>query len=263
VAPGPVGDQGVGVHILHQLAGHPRRGEEVVELEAHAGDAVFHAVERLGVLQVDERQAGVVLEHPHLEDAHHRELLEPRQDRRRRDEALGRDQGHLLAQAHPQRPCQVGPQHDAEGARLQIVKAAEAHVLGEVGHLVLGVRQHAADQRAAHGLVEGQHALGLHEGRRGAHLRVSGRVVGDPLPVGQLAVEAGDLHMGRDAQDARAQLGLEAVHHRQHDDQRRHAEGNAQHRDQRNEGYEAIAALRPPPGAGVAQPDEEFVGHQQ
>jgi hypothetical protein len=78
-----------------------------------------------------------------------------------------------------------------------------------------------------------------------AHTRVLGGIVGHPLPVAQLAVEAGDLHVGGHAEDARAQLGLKAVHHRQHDDQRRHAQRDAQHRDQRNEGNESIAALRP------------------
>jgi hypothetical protein len=44
------------------------------------------------------------------------------------------------------------------------------------------------------------------------------------------------------AQDAVAKLILEAVHHRQHDDQRRDAERDAGHRDQRDERDERVAA---------------------
>jgi hypothetical protein len=44
-----------------------------------------------------------------------------------------------------------------------------------------------------------------------------------------------------DAEDARAQLLLEAVHHRQHHDQRRDAEREPEHRNQRDEGDEAVA----------------------
>ena len=57
-------------------------------------------------------------------------------------------------------------------------------------------------------------------------------------------------------QNAAAQFLLEAVHHRQHDNQRRHAQGNAQHGDQRNEGNEVVAPL----GARIAQADQQFVG---
>jgi len=41
--------------------------------------------------------------------------------------------------------------------------------------------------------------------------------------------KAGDLDMRRHPQNAAAQFVLKAVHHRQHDNQRRHAQRNAQH----------------------------------
>jgi len=43
---------------------------------------------------------------------------------------------------------------------------------------------------------------------------------GDGAPVGQPVVDAGDLHVRGDAKDAGADLLLEAVHHREHHDQR-------------------------------------------
>ena len=78
------------------------------------------------------------------------------------------------------------------------------------------------------------------------------------LPVAQSVVGAHYLQVRRDAQDARADFLLEAVHHRQHHDQRHHPQADAQHGDQRDEGDEMVAAL----GAGVTQADEKFVGLQ-
>ena len=60
-------------------------------------------------------------------------------------------------------------------------------------------------------------------------------------------------------QHAVAHFLLEAVHHRQHDDQRRHAERDAGHRDAGDEGDEAVAAPGAA-GARVAPADLQFVG---
>ena len=67
--------------------------------------------------------------------------------------------------------------------------------------------------------------------------------------------------MGNHAEDALAQFLLEAVHDRQHDDQRRHPEGEAGHGDQRDEGNEAVGYAFARLGARVSQTDEEFVVH--
>ena len=75
------------------------------------------------------------------------------------------------------------------------------------------------------------------------------------MPVGDAAGEAAYLDMRGDREDARAQLLLEAVHHRQYDDQRRDAQGDAQHRHRGDERHEAVAA-RAAARAGVAQSDE-------
>jgi len=53
--------------------------------------------------------------------------------------------------------------------------------------------------------------------------------------------ETADFDVRCDRQDPVAQFELKPVHHRQHDDQRRDAEGNAGHRDQRYEGDERVA----------------------
>ena len=51
----------------------------------------------------------------------------------------------------------------------------------------------------------------------------------------------------------------EAVHHRQHNDQRHHAERDADHRNAGNKRNEPIASTCATAGARVAQPDAKFV----
>jgi hypothetical protein len=67
--------------------------------------------------------------------------------------------------------------------------------------------------------------------------------------------------MRDDGENARPQFGLKTVHHRQHDDQRRNAQRDAAHRDQRDEGNEVVVLL----GARIAQADQQLVGkgHQR
>ena len=125
-----------------------------------------------------------------------------------------------------ERARQFGAEHDAELARSAGRRGCRSSCAAlEVGHLLLGLGQDAAHHDAAHLLVEGQHALRLDVGRGGAHTsdcaRPAARSCGQsasspPVP--------GNLDVRGDAENARAQFLLEAVHHRQHDDQRRHAE---------------------------------------
>ena len=85
-------------------------------------------------------------------------------------------------------------------------------------------------------------------------------VRGDGRPVHELR-DAADLDVRRDGEDAVAQLFLEPVHHRQDDNQRRDAERDAGHRDERDEGDERVAAGALA-GARVAQADGQFVRRQ-
>lgn len=150
---------------------------------------------------------------------------------------------------------------DVERIGRQQIKTAALHMRAEIGNLVFLVGQDATHQRAAHRLPVGEHALRLHEGRRCGDARLLRRLPGNALPASHFAVGTADLHVRNDGQDAAAQLGLEAVHHRQDDDQRSDAERDTAHRDQRNEGNEMIAPL----GARIAQADQQFVrqGHRQ
>ena len=90
-----------------------------------------------------------------------------------------------------------------------------------------------------------------HAGHR-AQLRDFRAVVGD---AGGLVDE--DVR-GR-SEDARLQLALQAGHQRQRDDQRHHADGDAERRDQRDDGDEHLPAF----GQQIAERDLQLERHDQ
>jgi hypothetical protein len=234
------------------------RGEEVVELEAHAGHVGAELIERLRVLQVDQSKPGVGIGDAGLERADQRELLEARDHAGGRDQALRRDQRDLVARQHAERAREIDAEHHAELARLQRIERSRAHVAAEIGDLRFFLGQDAAHDRAAHRLPGREHRLRLHEWGSGEHVRAAGGELRYRRPIGQAIVERDDLHVRGDAEDARAYLLLEAVHHREHDDQRPHADEDADHRDEGVDADEAIAA----PCPRVAQADKELVSHE-
>ena len=67
------------------------------------------------------------------------------------------------------------------------------------------------------------------------------------------------LDVRNDAQHAVTHLFLKAVHHTQHDDERRHPQRNAQHGHARDEGNEPVAPRRTA-RTRVAPTQHEFVG---
>src|SRR3954469_16005244 len=81
--------------------------------------------------------------------------------------------------------------------------------------------------------------------------------VGDRFPIGQPIIGAADLHVRGNAEDARAHFLLEAVHDREHHDQRPDADRDADHRHERVDADETVAA----PGAQIAQADEKLISH--
>ena len=144
----PVADIGVGIDDPGQLAGDARRLEQVVDLEPHAADPVTHLVQRLRVLQVDQRKAAVVLVHADFEYADNLERFQARQHAGRGYRALRRDQRHLVAGEHTQRARQVGAEHDAEFAGAQVVEAAALDRFAEIGDAVFLLGIDTAHQRA-------------------------------------------------------------------------------------------------------------------
>ena len=76
-------------------------------------------------------------------------------------------------------------------------------VLPKLGDAVLLVGQDAAHQRPLDAAVEDEHRLRLDERGGGADVRMLRRLRGERRPVGQFAVDAGDLDVRGDAEDAR------------------------------------------------------------
>ena len=189
---------------------------------------------------------------PDFKGAGHRELAHPRQDAGRRHLPLRRHQHHLVAERHSQRARQRCAQHHVVFAGAQGFDGARAHVFADFTDPLLGCRFDAAQQRAAHIAATGQQTLRRDIRRGGHHMRIFCGRSGDRLPVAQRFAESGDLHMGHRAQHARTHLALKTVEHRQHGDQHRHAQRDANHRDQRNHRNE----FRALPRTGVTQTDK-------
>ena len=186
-----------------------------------------------------------------LEDAAHGELLHPRHHAGRADCALRRDQRQPIALDQAQLVGQHPPDDDAEAARRERGEAAFDHLPRHVGNLRLDGRHNAAHQRTTHRLVAGDDDLPGHEGCSPRDVVVAAQLLGQWLPV-QRAVDVVDLHMREHRQHPVADFLLKAVHHRHDDDECRHAQRNAGHRQRRDEGNEAVLLACALATAGVA-----------
>ena len=194
-----------------------------------------------------------------LEDAAHGELLHPRHHTGRADRALRCDQRQSIALNQAQLVGQHPPDDDAEAAWRERGQAAFDHLPRHVGNLRLDGRHDAAHQCTAHRLVAGNDDLPGHEGCGPRDVVVATQLLGQRLPV-QRAIDVVDLHMREHRQHPVADFLLEAVHHRHDDDECRHAQRDAGHRQRRDEGNEAVLLACALATAGVAQADEPFKG---
>jgi hypothetical protein len=176
---------------LTELARHARRGEQVVELQAHAGDLVLHAVERCASAEVQQRQAGVVFVHADLEDADDRNCF-------RRGRTPPASPAPAARSASPCRHAHAAGCAPARSrARCRTRRASGCietapRMCGRSRRPLLGSAAAAHHQRAAHRLVEGQHALRGDVGR-GARTWVLAPPGRPPLPVGQLAARTPEI----------------------------------------------------------------------
>jgi hypothetical protein len=241
-----------------QLVGHVARLVQVFQLQADAGRA-FEAKHLGRVLLVDHGQRRVVFVVARIEGADHGELLEPRHHAGRRDLAARRHQRDLVARLHEHRARQLDAEHDAELARHQLVEGALGGNAVGVGHFGFELGVDAAHDRALHVFAARNQRLRVDEGCRADHLGVLARRGHDRVELLQrLAVAREDLDVRHHAEHAVAHLFLEAVHHTEHNDQRRHAQGDAKHRDTGDEGDEAVAPRRPA-CARVAPAELQFI----
>ncbi|MNN22259.1 hypothetical protein D3C81_1356100 [compost metagenome] len=242
--------------ILAQLAGDPPshlgRLEQVLELEAHAFHLVFlPARHARGIADVDQRQRAVQLG-ADLEHADHGEALEPREHPGRRHRGLGQDEGQLVTDIDAETAGGDLADDDAELAALQIVQVTLDHMLVDDRDALLRLRQHRIDQHRLHPATVGEHALQLAERRHRSDLGMLGHLGGQRLPVVDRLV-AGDGGVRHHAEDARAQLAVETVHHREHQDHHQHPEGETDHRGEGNERDEVVATF----GTRVTHTDKD------
>ena len=241
---------------FRELPQYPGRALHVGQFHAQAGDVAAQPIQLLRILEMDQGQPRVILEHAHAEDAHHGELLDPRQHTGRRHHALRRNQRQLVALERAQGTRQISTQDDAKFTGFQVGQAPAGHFPGELRHLVFFFRQQAADQCPLGFAAQRQQRLAGDIRRHATHFRMLCHLPRQLRPVRQLPTWPADFHVRGHPQNAVAQFLLETVHHGEHHNQRHHPEGNARHRGHGDKGNKVVAAL----GAGIAQADGEFVG---
>ena len=157
-------------------------------------------------------------------------------------------------------PAREGEVTDLAAANADVLRQHSGVGGGQVGHFGLVVGIDTAHQRALHVLAARQQGLRGHEGRGAHHLRLLAGLGQGARHVGQRRAAGGkNLDVRDHAEHAVAHFFLKTVHHREHDDQRRHTQGNAQHGDARDKRDKAVAP-RGAPSARVAPAQGEFVG---
>ncbi|MNZ59398.1 hypothetical protein D3C78_774360 [compost metagenome] len=237
---------------LGDVPGHPRRLEQVVELQAQALDLVgFPAVQTRQVRQVGKPQVAVDFTGADMEDADHGKALHAREHAGGGHGDLRGDEGQLVADADTQLGRRLVTDHDAELTRRQGVELTFTDEVVDDRDLPLLGRVDAVEQHLLHLAVMGQQALHLGKGCHRHNLRVLLYLLGKGGPVAdRLSAFKGG--MGHHAQYPGAHLVIETVHDRQHHDHHHHAQGEADHRGQGNERDEVVATL----GTGITRADE-------
>ena len=143
---------------------------------------------------------------------------------------------------------------------VQACQRGVAQPRGQVGDGGFVGRRDAAHDGRAHVLAARHQRLRRDEGRGADHLRVLPRLRCGGAPVGQRrAARLEDLDVRDDRQHAVAHLLLEAVHDAEHDDQRGHAQADAEHRHAGDEGNETVATAAAA-GPRIAPTDLQLVG---
>ncbi len=242
-------------HLFAQLHANAAGMIQVVELEAYATDGIPQAKQPLGIVDVQECQAGVIRIIFGTENADDGELLQAWNHAGWRHLALRCNQGDLVANPYTQLVGQLPADNRTEFAGLQLIQAANHQFLCHFVDAAFLGRINAPHQGTPDLFAIGQQALAMDVWRNRLYLRCAGSDARDRLPIIQHAGGAGNLNVGGHAKNAVANFFLETVHDREHDDQCRHAQCDADNRNHRNERDETVAAL----GADIAQANEKFV----
>ena len=219
----------------------------IVEIDLDELDVVLavEVVLRLG--QRHEDEGGIEFRHADLEDRLHRITLHPRRRAEGRRRAARRDEREGVAGLQRESVGKAAPDGDALPV-LELVEGALPQVAGDVLDLAQIFRPDAAHEDAAAVILRGAEGLSFDE-RDGAldtrHRRDAGR---DLRVIGERTFQRRDEDMAVDAHDLVEQLLAEAVHDREHHDQRRDPEHDAEEREAGDHRDEAF----PPARAQVA-----------
>ena len=261
VGAGPVAHDDVRAEALRELGADPRRAVEVLQAQLDAGRPV-DAKQLGGVLERDQREAAVVLVVAGVEGADDGE----RAAGAARSPAgvtwpPGSDDVTLSPSRTPSERASSPPRTtlQAPGTRRASVVSLSLAARSVTVASPAATMPRTID--AAHVVAARDQRLRGDERRRADHLRVAPRLRSRSRRQSGERRAAGVAHL--DVRDHRqhpvAHFLLEAVHHRQHDDQRGDAERDAEHRHAGDERDEAVPAPGPA-GSRVAPADLQFVG---
>ncbi len=157
---------------------------------------------------------------------------------------FGRDENDRVAHRDAQFLGQRHAEHDVVAASSEISELACSQVLPDARGTRLFLWQHASNYNSLDPLPVRQQALRLDEWCRSDDARLLLRRRLHFAPIFHRAEAAQHHRMRSHTQDSNAQLPLEPIHDRQHDDQRGDAEHEPEHRDQRNERDETAPMSR-------------------
>ena len=182
-------------------------------------------------------------------------LLQARHDAGRRYITFRRDDGNFAALLRAQRLGQPFTKDDVKPARFQIIEAARRHIVTVIHHVFFFVRQNTAYLHAAHFAGVRQQCLIRNIRRTGQYFFFPLHELPQVLPVFTAAIVViTDFRMRRHIQKLAADFLLKTVHHRQHHNQRHHAQCDAGYRHHGDKRHETVALFRPQ----ITQADPSF-----
>jgi len=187
---------------------------------------------------------------PDAEYALDRESLQSRQYPGWSYRCFRQHHGDPITQLQAQAGGHLPANNDAKLSGLQIVQPAFDHMVFNDGNAPLLLWQYTIEHDAANVTATRDHALPLNKGRCSDHRWVLLYFPVHFLPVIKIRVTL-DHSVRHHAQNPLLELTVEAIHHRQHDDEDSHAQHQANHGGQGNERNEVITSF----GRGVPQAD--------
>ena len=131
---------------------------------------------------------------------------------------------------HAQLPRQCLAKNDLKGLGFQVRKLGAGNALREFAHPGFLGRINPFDDGAAHDGARAKEPLTFHERSCGDHVTLRLKYLFDAFHVGESTFARPDLNVRNHGKHAVAHFLLEAVHHREHDDERGNAKRDGRYR---------------------------------